>query len=283
MAQLDGNIFPYKQMRNRGIITAAKGQQRTIEIECEDECNNISHLTFVIEGRGEEASFRAKIDSAALVVSNRSTFTHSADGFSIRIPAGALYEPIFYSQKIDSRLNTLMVERNDSTLLVLSDVYEVGNPSIPMQKSARITISGFVPENLRRYTTIAGVGNNGGLWHAGGSYHDGAASVSTRSFGRYCLVADLEAPTVVAPFASGANMSNTKSISFRMRDNFSGVNSVVLTIDGKWAPWDRKSSGSPIVHTFDDERFGRDRTHTMRLTVTDGVGNTTVWEAEYYR
>ena len=283
LAQLDGNIFPYKQMRNRGIITAAKGQQRTIEIECEDECNNISRLTFVIEGRGEEASFRAKIDSAALVVSNRSTFTHSADGFSIRIPAGALYEPIFYSQKIDSRLNTLMVERNDSTLLVLSDVYEVGNPSIPMQKSARITISGFVPENLRRYTTIAGVGNNGGLWHAGGSYHDGAASVSTRSFGRYCLVADLEAPTVVAPFASGANMSNTKSISFRMRDNFSGVNSVVLTIDGKWAPWDRKSSGSPIVHTFDDERFGRDRTHTMRLTVTDGVGNTTVWEAEYYR
>ena len=78
-------------------------------------------------------------------------------------------------------------------------------------------------------------------------------------------------------------MSRTKSVSFRLRDNFSGVNSVVLTIDGQWAVWDRKSSGSPIVHTFDDERFGRGKNHTMRLTVTDGVGNTTVWEAEYYR
>ena len=283
LAQLDGNIFPYKQMHNRGIITTTKGQQRTIEIECEDECQNISRLTFTIEGRGEEASFRAKVDSTALVASNRATFSHSADGLSIRIPAGALYEPIFYTQTIDSRLNSEMVERNDSTLLVLSDIYEVGDPSIPLQKSARITIRGFVPENLRRYTTIAGVGNNGGLWYAGGRYRDGAASRSTRSFGRYCLVADLEAPTIVEPFASGADMSKTKSVAFRLRDNFSGVNSVVLTIDGKWAPWDRKSSGSPIVHTFDDERFGCDRTHTMRLTVTDGVGNTTVWEAEYYR
>jgi hypothetical protein len=270
-------------MHNRGIITTTKGQQRTIEIECEDECQNISRLTFTIEGRGEEASFRAKVDSTALVASNRATFSHSADGLSIRIPAGALYEPIIYTQTIDSRLNSEMVERNDSTLLVLSDIYEVGDPSIPLQKSARITIRGFVPENLRRYTTIAGVGNNGGLWHAGGRYRDGAASLSTRSFGRYCLVADLEAPTIVEPFASGADMSKTKSVAFRLRDNFSGVNSVVLTIDGKWAPWDRKSSGSPIVHTFDDERFGCDRTHTMRLTVTDGVGNTTVWEAEYYR
>lgn len=283
LAQLDGNIFPYKQMRNRGIITTTRGQQRTIEIECEDECQNISRLTFTIEGRGDEASFHAKVDSTALIANNRSTFTHSADGLSIRIPAGALYEPIIYKQQIHSRLNDRMIERNDSLLVVLSDVYEVGEQNIPLQKAARITISGFVPENLRRYTTIAGVGSNGGLWHAGGRYRDGAASLSTRSFGRYCLVADLGAPTIVEPFASGADMSNTKSVSFRLRDNFSGVNTVVLTIDGKWAAWDRKSSGSPIVHTFDDERFGSNRNHIMRLTVTDGVGNTTVWEAEYYR
>lgn len=283
LAQLDGNIFPYKQMRNRGIITTTRGQQRTIEIECEDECQNISRLTFTIEGRGDEASFLAKVDSTALIANNRSTFTHSADGLSIRIPAGALYEPIIYKQQIHSRLNDRMIERNDSLLVVLSDVYEVGEQNIPLQKAARITISGFVPENLRRYTTIAGVGSNGGLWHAGGRYRDGAASLSTRSFGRYCLVADLGAPTIVEPFASGADMSNTKSVSFRLRDNFSGVNTVVLTIDGKWAAWDRKSSGSPIVHTFDDERFGSNRNHIMRLTVTDGVGNTTVWEAEYYR
>lgn len=283
MAQLDGNIFPYSKMVNRGIITTRKGETRTIEIELEDERKNISTLTFRIEGRGDEASFRAKVDSTAVVANNRSTFNYSADGLSIRIPAGALYEPIFYEQQIDNRLNAKMVERNDSTLIVLSDVYMVGDQNIPLQKSARITIKGYVPENLRRYTTIAGVGENGGLWQAGGRYRDGAASVSTRSFGRYCLAADIEAPTVVAPFASGADMSRTKSVSFRLRDNFSGVNSVVLTIDGQWAAWDRKSSGSPIVHTFDDERFGRGKNHTMRLTVTDGVGNTTVWEAEYYR
>lgn len=283
LAQLDGNIFPYKQMRNRGIITTTKGQRRTIEIECEDECQNISRLTFEIEGRGDEASFRAKIDSTALIANNRATFTHQQDGLSIRIPAGALYEPIVYTQQLHDRLNSQMVEREDSTLLVLSDIYEVGDPNIPMQKSARITIKGFVPENLRRYTTIAGVGSNGGLWQAGGSYRDGQVSISTRSFGRYCLAADLEAPTVSASFESGADLSKTRSISFRLRDNFSGVNSIVLTIDGKWAAWDRKSSGSPIVHTFDDDRFGRDRQHTLRLTVTDGVGNRTVWEAEYYR
>ena len=37
------------------------------------------------------------------------------------------------------------------------------------------------------------------------------------------------------------------------------------------------------THYFDDELFGRNREHTLRLTATDGAGNTRVWEGTYYR
>ena len=40
---------------------------------------------------------------------------------------------------------------------------------------------------------------------------------------------------------------------------------------------------APHTHYFDDELFGRNREHTLRLTATDGAGNTRVWEGTYYR
>lgn len=283
LAQLDGNIFPYSKMVDRGTFTTAENEVRHIEIDVEDDCGNVSHLKFDVRGRGDEASFRASADTAARVADNRRDFTMKLDGLAINIPAGALYEPIFYKHTIDEKANAAMNARRDTSLLVLSDVYCVGDEQVPLQKAVRITIDGFVPESLRSRATIASVSESGGLWQAGGKYRDGAVSVATRSFGRYCIAVDLQPPKISASFASGADLSKAQSVSFTLRDNFSGIESVVLTIDGKWATWEHKSSSSPFVHCFDDERFGRGKRHTMVLTVTDGAGNTSAWKGEYVR
>lgn len=283
LAQLDGNIFPYSKMVDRGTFTTAEKQVRHIDIEVEDDCGNVSHLGFDVRGRSNENSFRAVADSTATVADNRREFKSESDGLSVRIPAGALYEPIFYRQGIDEAANAKMNARQDTTLLVLSDVYSIGDEQVPLQKAVRISISGFIPEALRSRATIASVSESGGLWQTGGKYRDGAVSCTARSFGRYCIAVDLLPPSISAPFASGSDLSRERSVSFRLRDNFSGIESVVLTIDGKWAAWEHKSSSSPYVHRFDDERFGRGRRHTMVLTVTDGVGNTSVWRGEYVR
>ena len=52
-------------------------------------------------------------------------------------------------------------------------------------------------------------------------------------------------------------------------------------IDGEWVPCDRFPVKGPLVHFFDAPP--QRRTHAVRLSVTDGCGNTTHFEGTFYR
>ena len=68
----------------------------------------------------------------------------------------------------------------------------------------------------------------------------------------------------------------TRSITFRLRDNFSGIGSYTATLDGEWILLERNPMQGTITHTFDDSRTPKGRSYTLQLTVTDNCGNKTV-------
>lgn len=70
----------------------------------------------------------------------------------------------------------------------------------------------------------------------------------------------------------------TRSITFRLRDNFSGIGSYTATLDGEWILLERNPMQGTITHTFDDSRTPKGRSYTLQLTVTDNCGNKTVWK-----
>ena len=101
----------YPVMEERGIIRTEAGQTRRIRIEAWDDCGNRSQLEFDILGRTE--SFRAKADSAATVLTpGRTGIVRLGREVTARIPAGALYEPVF------CRAERCPAPASDSTLLV---------------------------------------------------------------------------------------------------------------------------------------------------------------------
>ena len=69
---------------------------------------------------------------------------------------------------------------------------------------------------------------------------------------------------------------------FRVSDNFSGIASCTLFIDGKWLPCDRL----PMQGTL-DPRCSRNprpaKRRSVRLTLTDACGNTACWEGTIRR
>lgn len=131
LAQLDGNPFRYRTMVDRGLIRVGKDERKTVEIDVQDDCGNVSHLKFDIVGYGDDASFRAQRDSTAFKADNRRQSTATQGAVSVSIPAGALYEPIFYNIGIDEDLNTELAERSDTSVVILSDVFSVGDADVP--------------------------------------------------------------------------------------------------------------------------------------------------------
>ncbi len=263
----------YRTMKNRGIVSAAPGQQREILIEAEDDCGNRSQLRFQITGKNEQ--FRAEADSAAIVVHRDRTFRHDEDGLSVIIPKGTLYESCFYKQE---KLSTTF--RRDTTLIVLSPVFRILDASTPLHKAMTVSVRTFVPVELQQHSTLCGRNRKGKLVHLGGKYENNAITARLRSAGELCVVADTVAPRIRPQFQSGADLAAKRSLVLKISDNFSGINSYSAHIDGRWVPIDYSPIQGTLTLPF-DESLQRGREHTLTITATDGCGNTARWRGTF--
>ena len=278
LAHLPGSIKHfYPTLVNKGAIRVAEAEQHTIRITATDDCLNTSTLEFAIVGKPDGECFCSEMRAtAATAYYNRLFTTNVDDCFRAEIPAGALYE----STDIEAKRVTPTIKA-DSSIVVLSDAYRVGSKNIPLHKAMTIVFNHHIDQSWENHATLAAVNDKGGLSYAGGKYREGKIWLNTTSFGTYCVVADKTPPTITPQFTDGADCSGRKDISFQLKDNFSGVASYNITIDGKWAAIDYSRGKAKI--NLDDEMVGGGVSHPIKLTVTDSCGNRKVWQGSIIR
>ena len=264
----------YTAMRERGILRTEPGQVRRVRIELEDDSGNISDLRF--EVRGREGEFRAEADTAATIVRHDAATTIAiGQEMQARIPAGAVYETLY------CRPERLSAPKVDTGIVVLSPAYRVLQTTTPLRTAATVSIRADVPRNLQLRASLAQKTAKGKVAYVGGSYADGAVTAKTTSTDGLFIVADTLPPRIAPLFKSGADLSKNSELCFRVSDNFSGISSATLDIDGQWVPCDRYPMQGRLVHKFDTPPSGR--SHTVRLTLRDCAGNTSHWEGRFYR
>ena len=268
----------FTTMKNRALLTTPAGRRQEVRITAEDDCGNRSVLAFTVEGKADERSFRTPACDSLPVVRHDRDFHREGDGVRIEIPAGTLYESCFYTQRPHDE-----PQPKDSTLLFLSRGVEILDVRLPMHRYATLWIDATqVPPELRRHAVLASLSPKGKLRYEGGKWSDGRIRLRTRSLGTFFVVADTVRPTI-RPRFTAHDLSGQRSVTFSVGDNFSGVGSVSCLVDGRMAILEENRVKGTYTHYFDDELFGRNREHTLRLTSTDGAGNTRVWEGTYYR
>lgn len=264
----------YPVLQEQGIVRTEAGQTRTIRIEAEDDRGNCSTLTFTVCGAPEE--FHAQADTQALILRpDRNNPVAFGRLLTARIPAGALYEACFYHP------DTLPAPPSDTGLVVLSPAVRILDADVPLRKEATVTLHTLLPRTLQLHATLASYTPGKPLTHAGGAFTGSAVTARTRKTGWFVAVADTLAPRIRPLFKAGADLTHAESLRFTVADNFSGVASATLRIDGRWVPCDRLPMRGLIFHRFDTppERT----THQVRFTATDATGNTAVWEGRFFR
>ncbi len=266
------NYF-YPTLIERGLVRTSPGEVRRVRIEAEDDSGNISELEFDIVG-GEE-SFKAEDDprQRLLYAFNNNHLSIGTSAHAM-IPSGALHENIY--TQVSQRPYTTP----GGSLRILSDLYRILPPYTPLKHPMTVAIRADIPEALRKHAVMA-IKTPRGLSYAGGRYYKGEVIVKSSSWGEYIVVADTEAPTVKANFKPGENLQRRSSVTFSVRDNFSGTADYEVSIDGKWVPADRFPMKGTIVCKFD--RPADRRTHTITVKVTDGAGNTRTFTSKYVR
>lgn len=152
--------------------------------------------------------------------------------------------------------------------------------TIPLQLPCSLTVYGNVPANLQsKALLVNGNSTVGGKWTGKG------VTAEIREFGSFFINVDTAAPTVKPQNfdlkGSQTNFASMNKICFTISDNLAGIESYRATVDGKWILMEYEPKKKLLFYTF-DEHVGKGN-HDLILTVTDKVGNVTVYKKSFLR
>lgn len=265
----------YRFAKNRGRIELKNEQIHKIKILTEDASGNQSTAEFNV--RLEPSKFRH--DPGFLPIYNayfnfEEANTFAADGIEVSMPAGALYDDIYFSYSV-----------SDPKPGSYSPVHEVHQPDVPVHLYYRLAIeSSNLPENLRSKATIAQYLKSGTYSSLGGTWEGDRLITRIRSFGSFCIMVDTVKP-VIKPlnFSSGAELKSLNTFKFTAKDDFSGIQSYRGEIDGKWILLEYDLKNKLLEYQFDPKRIKTGIQHTMTIKVSDQLGNTNIYKVSFNR
>ncbi|MEO8935020.1 MAG: M23 family metallopeptidase [Xanthomarina sp.] len=257
----------YKNADNRGIIKVEDSTSSVYKVAVKDFMNNTAWLTINIEGK-KESVFKAK-DS---FVSAYYIHADKANDLLHKNISVEFYPDTFYE---DFYMNFSMA--ND-TIKLHEDV-------IPLKKHFKITydISNYSAADAERLYIARLVGYKNFPLYSSTTKEKNLLYTLTKTLGTYALVEDTTKPSIRAiNFKDGQWLSKYHYLKLKIDDEGSGISNYRATVNGKWILMEYDYKTKTITHDFYDN-IVTDTKNNLKVIVTDNVGNSSTFEATFYR
>lgn len=260
----------YRNVADRGIVRLTGADPHEVVIRAEDDNQNVSVLRFSAQEKAK--TFPTQDDYTVPVIWNE-TFNYTTGNLSVTIPPRMLYESTLFT----------FAEVENSPAAVYGPVYRIASQDgIPLQAAMTLRIRpDSLPGRLQSKACLASLGPNGRKVYEGGRWDRGYVSVTTRTFGDYVIAVDTIAPRLSPGFQKGADLSGHQSLAIGIRDDFSGIGSWSVEIDGEWTLFDYDAKNNILRLFFRDARFAKGKRHTLKAVATDNKGNSATVETEF--
>ena len=267
----NNNLSVYVDVLNRGILNFSKSSKfRKITIEAYDAYFNTSHLTFYVEF--DKTAYMAKSKkNDKIVIPWQQSFDLDTLGLAIQFEKSSFYDTL----KMNFSVDTVRYEGN------YSPIYNIHNRFTPIHKYFEISVEfDSVVELLQDKLLLA-------YWHkdkfsaVGGVVENGRINNIVRKLGTYTVVIDTVKPTIIplGDIADSNNLSNSKTIKFKIEDDFSGIDSYKGTINGVWVLFKHDAKNSLITYEF-DQYMPEQGVFEVEIDVVDKRGNSIVYSKE---
>lgn len=264
----NGNVLSmYKDLDDNGYITVQEGDSSIYKVRIQDFEGNESWLTIPIVGKTPD-SIPAKPESKKnyYVFSNQVT-TLNDKNVSVFFPANSFYEDTFIDFKV-----------NNDTLYLDKDV-------IPLQKNVTIQydISNYKDSEKDKLYIAELLGYKKYPSYLSSKRKENILTASSNALGTYSLVMDTKSPTIFpVNFQNGKWLSNFRYLTLKISDDLSGISNYRATINGKWILMEYEYKNNTLTFDFNDNVV-TDTKNELKVIVTDNVGNSTTFEATFFR
>jgi hypothetical protein len=160
----------------------------------------------------------------------------------------------------------------------------VHRDEIPLHKNIIISydLSSKEGDNLNQYY-IGRVTDWGAVYHVNTRRKGNQLIATNRYFGTFAVSKDTEKPTIVPiNFKDGQWISKNNTLKLKIDDEKTGVDGYRATINGEFILMEYDYKTGLLTYDFDD-KVVTDKEHNLKVIITDNVGNSTTFEAVFYR
>ncbi len=252
---LPGAEGPWTPVRmGDGIFRLKPGSTHHIGIKVYDIMENSAERTVTVTVKGERA--KRKENGEGNPVKYDQPFNLQQSAFSIKLPAHTLYADDRLKVNASNQTVTITPTVNDIPPHLFYSLRIKGSlPGVPTDRTVAVRVNGT---KVSAYKTT----------HANGCH-----TAQVRDWGEFTLAADTTAPTVRPVNFSEGKPIKINTLKVKIGDNLAGVETYNCYLNGNWilGEYDGKT-GTVSINTSDKLKSGANK---LRVTVTDGTGNTT--------
>ena len=261
-----GNRLRFMTSKNRGYLTVDEARTYHIEFELTDAFGNTGRLALAVTGRPQTILPPDTAGATHFYHSGENRF--GASGIRMYIPRGNLYNDLYFRHS------------SYADTAYYSDVHTVHDTPVPLHRNGRLSLHllSDILADKGKYGIVSVDGRRKN-W-IGGSYRDGWIDADITELGkRYAVDADTVPPVITA--VDSSLWTSKEMIILRLTDNLSGIEEYRGEIDGRFALFELDGKKATARYFFDRQRLTR-RRHTLRMTVTDGCENRTIYQWKIY-
>lgn len=259
----------YSNLINSGRIEFTDGKLHKLKYTITDGKGNKSILSFNVQSDAKTIIDVPQVSVGSTIYAYNNLNEFNTAEVKVILPKGTLYNDLNFQYK---KLPKPVVN-------AYSAVHQVHNNLTPLHTGFEIWIK--ADSTLNKYKEKALIVNTG-RGSQGGYFENGYVKAKPRTFGSYFISIDT-IPPVITPvnIADGKNMSGISKMSFKIRDNLSGIKSFNGYIDGKWILMEFDTKTASLWHTFDEKTTSGK--HTLEVIVSDMKDNNKNYSITFYK
>ena len=257
----------YKEVINNGYVMIEDSTSSVYKVRINDYKGNESWVTIPITGVKANDIKRTPKKTTEHYIFADQALTLKKNNVSVFFPKNTFYDNFF----IDFD--------------VLNDTLTLHEATIPVLKNFSINfdISNYLNEDKDKLFIARKTGYKDYLTYSSTTKKGNTLTTRTKTLGTYTLATDTESPKITAlNFQDGKWLSKYRYLKLKIKDDLSGIRSYRATINGKWILMEYDYKKNTLVYDFND-KVTTDTNNKLKVIVTDNVGNSSTFEATFFR
>ena len=258
----------YKNAYDNGYVIVEDSTSTVYKMRIRDYHNNETWVTVPVKGKPKTFKNDSIIDVSekSLVYSDKAT-TLSSGFFTVNFYKNTLYDDAYLDFKVSS-----------DTLFLHED-------KIPLQKNFYINydLSNYKSEHQDKIFIAELYGYYKRPNYITTTRKGNILTARSNTLGMFALAMDTVSPTITpVNFQDKKWISKYRYLKVKISDDLSGISKYRATVNGKWILMEYDYKTNTLTHDFNDN-IVKDTKNELKIIVTDNVGNSSTFEATFFR